>query len=184
MLFGINMTKSWLHQAAMVMNCKHNRLPFLYFGLPIGGDPRKLQFWYSLVDCIRSRLTGWKGKKNSLGTQLILLKSVQSSNPVYFIFFFKSSSGIISFLDSIFLDFFYFRVGGCEDIRKLSCVKWDTLCLHTENEGLGVQRIFWVKQYTIKSACNNLTATDIVVHEGFKHVLWLKQVPLKVNSFT
>lgn len=42
MLFGVNVNDSWLHEAASVMSCKHGRLPFLYLGLPIGGNPRKL----------------------------------------------------------------------------------------------------------------------------------------------
>ena len=39
MLFSVNVNESWLHEAAMVMHCKHGRIPFLYLGLPIGGDP-------------------------------------------------------------------------------------------------------------------------------------------------
>jgi hypothetical protein len=52
MLFGGNVVESWLHEATLVMNCKHGRLPFLYLGLPIGGDPRKLQFLFPLIKCI------------------------------------------------------------------------------------------------------------------------------------
>lgn len=42
MLFGIHVVVSWLHEAAVVMNCKHGCLPFMYLGLPTGVDPRKL----------------------------------------------------------------------------------------------------------------------------------------------
>ena len=38
MLFGINIHDSWLTEAASVPHCKMGRLPFLYLGLPIGGD--------------------------------------------------------------------------------------------------------------------------------------------------
>jgi hypothetical protein len=106
MLFRVCVAYSWLHEAAVVMNCKHGRLPFLYLGLPISGDPRKLQFWYPLVERIRSRLSGWKCKKLSLGGQLVLLKSVLSSIPVYFLSFFIAPSCIISTLDSLFTNFF------------------------------------------------------------------------------
>jgi len=99
------------------MSCKHGHLPFLYLGLPIGGDPRKLQFWYSLVDRIRNQLSGWKCKNLSLGGRLVLLESVMSSVPVYFLSFFKSPSGIISSLDSIFSKKNW---GGGEDVRKNS----------------------------------------------------------------
>jgi len=46
------------------MSCKHGCLPFVYWGLPIGGDMRKL--WNFLVDRIKSRLSGWKSKNFSL----------------------------------------------------------------------------------------------------------------------
>ena len=38
-MVGVNINDSWLHEAALVLNCKHNCLPFLYMRLPIGGDP-------------------------------------------------------------------------------------------------------------------------------------------------
>jgi hypothetical protein len=37
--------------------------------------------------------------------------------------------------------------------------------------------------YTIQSTYNYLIAADIVSNEGFDHVLWLKEVPLKGNNF-
>lgn len=67
MLFGVNVLESWLHEAAMVMNCKHGQLPFLNLGLPIGGDFRKLKFWYPLIDRIKIRLLGWKSRFLSMG---------------------------------------------------------------------------------------------------------------------
>jgi len=106
MLFGVNVNDSWLHEAVVVIHCKHGRLPFLYLGLLIGGDPRKLQFWHLLVDRICSRLSRWKCKNLSLGGRLVLLKSVLTSIPVYFLSFFKAPSGIISTLDSIFINCF------------------------------------------------------------------------------
>ncbi|GAU10361.1 hypothetical protein TSUD_422740, partial [Trifolium subterraneum] len=120
------------------MRCRHGSLPFLYLGLPIGGDSRRLNFWYPLVDRIRKRLSGWKCKNLSFGGRLILLKSVLSSIPVYFLSFFKAPAGIISSLDSIFCKFFW---GGSEDSRKLSWIKWETVCSRRECGGLGVKRL-------------------------------------------
>ncbi|GAU35782.1 hypothetical protein TSUD_56590 [Trifolium subterraneum] len=93
MLFGVNVNSSWLHEAASVMYCKHGCLPFLYLVLPIGGDSRRLQFWKPLLDKIHKRLMGWKCKNLSFGGRLVLLKSVLSSVPVYFLSFFKAPSG-------------------------------------------------------------------------------------------
>jgi hypothetical protein len=44
MLVGGNIHDSWLAEAASHLNCKLRCLPILYLGLPIGGDPRKLNF--------------------------------------------------------------------------------------------------------------------------------------------
>ncbi|XP_024634465.1 uncharacterized protein [Medicago truncatula] len=74
MLFGVNVNNSWLHEAAVVMNCKHGRIPFLYLGLPIGGDPRKLQFWQPLVERIRSRLSGVLEDRESLWNVVLRAK--------------------------------------------------------------------------------------------------------------
>jgi len=67
MLYGVNISDSWLHEAASVLHCKHDRLPFLYSGLPISGDPRKIVFWYPLVDRIKRWLSGWKSHNLSMG---------------------------------------------------------------------------------------------------------------------
>jgi len=104
---------------SMVLGCMRRpqcyivNIPFLYLGLPIGGDPRKLVFWYSLVDRIKRRLSDWNSRNLSLGGRLILLKSIMSSIPVYFLSFFKAPSGIISILESLCNAFFW------EDVRML-----------------------------------------------------------------
>jgi len=120
------------------MNCKHGRLPFLYLAMPIRGDPRKLNFWYPLIDQVRNRLSEWKSNNLSMGGHLILLKFAMSALPVYFISFFMAPSGFISSLKSIFNAFFW---EGSEDFRKISWIKWDTICLRKEQGGLGVKRL-------------------------------------------
>jgi len=45
MLVGVNISESWLNEAATVLSCKVGKLPFVYLGVPIGGDPRRLLFW-------------------------------------------------------------------------------------------------------------------------------------------
>ena len=82
MLTGVNVTDSWLAEVALVMNCRRGFIPFVHLGLPIGGDSRKLSFWKP--------------------GRLILLKSVLSALPVYFLSFFKAPAGIISSIESIF----------------------------------------------------------------------------------
>jgi hypothetical protein len=67
MSFGVNVAQSWLHEAVVVTSCKHGCIMFVYLGLPIGGDPRKLNLWHPLIDRIRSSLSGWRSTHLSLG---------------------------------------------------------------------------------------------------------------------
>lgn len=43
-LMGVNVPSSWLAEAALVMTCKVGTIPFLYLGMPIGGNVRRLNF--------------------------------------------------------------------------------------------------------------------------------------------
>ena len=92
MLTAVNISPTWLAEAASVLNCRTGTIPFLYLGLRIGGDSRKLNFWKPVVDKITSRLSSWNNKFLSFGGRLVLLKYVLSSLPVYFLSFFKAST--------------------------------------------------------------------------------------------
>jgi hypothetical protein len=113
MLVGVNIDDSWLRAAATALHCKVGKVPFLYLGLPIGGDSRRLSFWEPVVARIRNRLSGWKSRFLSFGGRLVLLKSVLTSLPVYALSFFKAPSGTISSINSLLNKFFW---GG---VRKL-----------------------------------------------------------------
>ncbi|CAJ2667177.1 unnamed protein product [Trifolium pratense] len=138
MLVGVNIPDSWLGEAASALCCKVGNIPFLYLGLPIGGDPRRLCFWEPVLDRLNNRLSGWRSRFLSIGGRLVLLKSVLTSLPVYALSFFKAPSGIISSIESILIKFFW---GGSEDIRKVSWINWNTICLRKEYGGLGVRQL-------------------------------------------
>ena len=67
MLTGVNVTDSWLAEATLVMNCRRGPIPFVYLGLPIGGDSRKLNFSKPVIDRIVARLSSWNNKFLSHG---------------------------------------------------------------------------------------------------------------------
>ncbi|GAU19481.1 hypothetical protein TSUD_77250 [Trifolium subterraneum] len=138
MLVGVNIPESWLGEAASALRCKVGIIPFLYLGLPIGGDPRRLGFWEPVLARLKNRLSGWKSRFLSFGGRLVLLKSVLQSLPVYALSFFKAPTGIISSIESIFIKFFW---GGCEDSRKIPWVSWKSICLSKEGGGLGVRQM-------------------------------------------
>lgn len=113
-----------------MMNCRVRKLPFVYLGLPIGGHAMRLEFWKRMVDRIINRLSNWKCKFLSLSGRLVFLKSILSSLSDYFLSFFKVPAGIIFFIE-------YFFLGGCEDVRKIYWVDWNSVCAPKEEGGLG-----------------------------------------------
>jgi hypothetical protein len=135
-LIGINIEDSWLRDAAAVLNCKVGCLPFNYLGLPIGANPRKTRTWEPVINSLRKRLLSWKNRALSMGGRLVLLKSVLTALPIYFLSFFKAPSGIISLLESLFKKFLW---GGSEEAKKIHWVKWDKICKAKERGGLGVR---------------------------------------------
>jgi len=58
----------------LVLNSKIGHVQFMYLGIPIGGDSRKLNFWKPLVEKVISRFSGWKSHNLSFGGRLVLLK--------------------------------------------------------------------------------------------------------------
>jgi hypothetical protein len=115
MLVGVNISESWLREAASALRCKVGKVPFLYLGLPIGGDPRRLGVWQPVLARIRNRLSGWKSRFLSFGGRLVLLKAVLTSMPVYVLSFFKAPAGIISSIESLLIKFFW---GGVRSLGK------------------------------------------------------------------
>ncbi|MCH79399.1 cysteine-rich receptor-like protein kinase [Trifolium medium] len=79
--------------SASALCCKVGKIPFLYLGLSIGGDPRRLGFWEPVVNRLKNCLSGWRSRFLSFGGRLVLLKSVLTSLPVYSLSFFKAPSG-------------------------------------------------------------------------------------------
>ncbi|GAU30513.1 hypothetical protein TSUD_18930 [Trifolium subterraneum] len=100
MLVGVNISVSWLTEAAFVLGFQVGKVPFMYLGLPIGGDPCRLAFWEPIVSSIPTRFSRWKNCLFSFGGRLILLKSVLTSLPVYALSFFKAPSGGYSVRDA------------------------------------------------------------------------------------
>lgn len=67
LLVGFNIAESWLNKAASILNCKVGKVPFVYLGHPIGGDPRMLSLWDPVLNTIKSRLSRWKSRFLSFG---------------------------------------------------------------------------------------------------------------------
>ena len=59
-LLGINADDELLHNLAALSGCEVEAWPIKYLDLPLGGNPRKVVFWESVVNKVAKRLASWK----------------------------------------------------------------------------------------------------------------------------
>ena len=105
------------------------KIPFLQFKIL-----HRLSFWDSIVNRIKSRLSGWNSRFLSFGGRLVHMKVVLTSLPVYALSFFKAPPVIIFSIESLLNKLF---LGGSEDRQKISWIGWNTLSSSKESGGLG-----------------------------------------------
>nr|KYP61675.1 Transposon TX1 uncharacterized [Cajanus cajan] len=134
-LIGMNMPDQWLEQGANLLNCRRGAFPFKYLGLPVGDHPARGAMWQVIVEVVQRRLALWENKYISLAGRVILLKSVLSALPTYFLSFYKAPTGILSRIESIFKSFLW---GGKKDHRKIHWLSWERVCRSKEEGGLGL----------------------------------------------
>lgn len=138
LLLGVHVEHQWLVDASYFLNCKLGKLPFVYLGLPVGADPRRLATWQPVVDKVRRRLTSWNSKFISLGGRVVLLKSILTALPTYFLSIFKAPKGVIHTVESLFKQFLW---GGGECKNKIHWVAWREVCKEKEDGGLGIKNL-------------------------------------------
>lgn len=63
-------------------------------GIPIGANPRKMENWKPVIDKMRCRLSNWKRRHLSLGGRIVLIKSVLTNLPIYYLSFMKAPTKV------------------------------------------------------------------------------------------
>ncbi|XP_020266417.1 uncharacterized protein LOC109841906 [Asparagus officinalis] len=144
---GINFSKSSLiyfgklHNRGQVlassMNCKLDYLPIKYLGLPLKYGKLAKSDWQPMLDNMYRKLASWKSSCLSFGGRLVLLNSVLSSIPLYYMSFYKLPSWVIKEVDKIRKNFLW---TGKNISKPFKClVNWKTVCLSKYEGGLGVK---------------------------------------------
>ena len=94
---------------AGILNCPLEKLPFKYLGLPLKSANLTRRDWQPLIDKFHRRLSCWKGSTLSIGGRLVLVNSVLSSLPLYYLSFFKLPCWVINKLMLSEASFFWER---------------------------------------------------------------------------
>ncbi|KAK2638773.1 hypothetical protein Ddye_026568 [Dipteronia dyeriana] len=90
---------------AKTLYCKSASLSITYLGLTLGAHPSSKAFWNSVIEKIQNRLTPWKRKFLTKGDMLVLIKSVLSSIPTFFMAISKISVSIAQIIEKLQMRF-------------------------------------------------------------------------------
>lgn len=80
-----------IEELTNIISCDLLPLPISYLGLPFRAKASSKSIWNPVLEKMGSKLAHWKGNNLSYGGKLILLKSVLTSMPTYFLSFPSSS---------------------------------------------------------------------------------------------
>ncbi|XP_020264999.1 uncharacterized protein LOC109840677 [Asparagus officinalis] len=144
---GINYSKSSLvyfgkthlkeHSLASSLNCKVDHLPIKYLGLPLKYGKLSKSDWQPILDNLHRKLSTWRKHSLSFGGRLVLLNSVLSSIPLYFMSFYKLPMWLIKEIDKIRRNFLW--TGNIDNNAFKCMVSWKRVCLTKTEGGLGVK---------------------------------------------
>ncbi|KAE8678433.1 hypothetical protein F3Y22_tig00111410pilonHSYRG00088 [Hibiscus syriacus] len=88
-LYGINVEGEVLNEWAKEIGCAVGVLPTVYLGLPLGAKRNSEALWEPVMQSFNKKLFGWKASSLSMAGRLVLIKSVLSSLPIFFLSIFR-----------------------------------------------------------------------------------------------
>ncbi|XP_020243333.1 uncharacterized protein LOC109821565 [Asparagus officinalis] len=107
---------------ASSLDCKVDHLPIKYLGLPLKYGKLSKSDWQPLMDNLYRKLATWKTNSLSFGGRLILLNSVLTSIPLYYMSFYKLPKWLIKEIDKVRKNFLW---TGKADANSFKClVNW------------------------------------------------------------
>jgi hypothetical protein len=137
-LVGVNVSNNFMEMASRFLNCRIGRTPFKYLGLPVGANPRRLATWYPMIEVLKNRLNSWGNRYLSLGGRIVLLNSVLSAIPIFYLSIMKMPVKVWKEVVKIQREFLWC---GLETKRKISWVNWETVTKPKCDGGLGVRDV-------------------------------------------
>ena len=101
----INIDEHMTNIAERIWGCQASSLPFNYFGMPLGGNEKKLSFWEPVIELIERKFVSWKHEHIYKGGRLTLIKAALTNTPTYLFSTFKAPSSICKSIEKKVRDF-------------------------------------------------------------------------------
>ncbi|PNY17666.1 ribonuclease H [Trifolium pratense] len=116
-----------------------------YLSIPLlGHAPRPRDFQY-IVDKVKAKLSGWKGKHLSFAGRVTLFKAVIQAIPMYTMMTARIPKGCVKDIEKIQRSFIW---GDEEQRRKIHLINWNVMTLPRQMGGLAIRDL-----YTMNRAC-------------------------------
>lgn len=136
-LVPIHMSQQEAVLSASTLQCPLSSLPCNYLGLPLSTNKIPHSLLQPIIDKIDRRLAGWIPGLLSWGGRVIMLNSVISAIPTYYMSCIKWPERSIEAIDKIRRAFLW---KGDKEIQGGQClVAWTTVTLPKEQGGLGLR---------------------------------------------
>lgn len=132
-------TDSHITQLSSQIGCKKGSLPFKYLGLPLSDSRLQRQEFTHLIQKIRNRLTGWASKLLSIAGRVVLINSVITTMPIYYMSVFRMPKWVLQEIDQIRRTFLW--QGVTQGQRKIHQAEWSLICRPKRLGGLGILEI-------------------------------------------
>ena len=103
---GFGLSQEEESQCSRALSTPVGALPIRYLGLPLSAGQLRVADWQPVVGKVEQRLEGWKAKILSKGGRLVLLRSVLSAIPTFYLSVFKIPGSIEQRLSGLMWRFF------------------------------------------------------------------------------
>ena len=104
---GFGLSQDEESQCSQALGTPVGALPCRYLGLPLSAGRLRVADWQPVVGKVEQRLEGWKAKILSKGGRLVLLRSVLSAIPTFYLSVFRIPASIEQRLSGIMRKFFW-----------------------------------------------------------------------------
>ena len=130
----INLSSAEVDELAQEFGCKVESMPFTYLGLPMGTTRPAIKDLAPLMDKVERRLSA-TASFLSYGDRLVMVNSVLSSLPTYFMLTLVINPGVIEYIDRARRHCLW-RKKDKEKVHSLAA--WKMICKPKNKGGLGI----------------------------------------------
>ena len=162
MMVPINVLESHTHQLLSILGCTRGYFPFTYLGLPLSTSKLRIEDSHPIKQRTERRLSGCSTMLSYDG-RFLLIKSIFSALPTFFMCTFALPLGVIEKINKYLRNFFW-RKFGMED-RGSALIAWSKVCKPKKQGGLVILDIGTHNKALLMKHLQSFS-TDMICH-GF-----------------